>query len=123
MATVIFTFNGEQTLIQCKKEEKMKDICNKFITKIGIDINSIYFIYGGKQLNLELTFNEQANAMDKNSNEMCILVYETKNSTIINENNSKKISKEIICPICHENCRIKINDFKIKLFDWKMAMK
>ena len=76
-ATVKFTFNGVQTLIQCKKEEKMKDICNKFTNKIGIDINSIYFIYGGKQLDLELTFNEQANAMDKNSNEMCILVYET----------------------------------------------
>ena len=119
MATVIFTFNGKQTIIQCKKEEKMKDICNKFISKIGININSVYFLYGGKRFNLELTFNEQANLIDNNLNEMNILVYETKNTTIINENNSMKISKEIICPICYNNCRINFKDYKIKLYSCK----
>ena len=115
MATVIFTFNGIQTIIQCRKEEKMKDICNRFISKIGINTESIYFIYGGKIINSELTFNELTNSIDKNLNEMSILVYETKNVTIINENNSIKISKELICPKCFENCRISIKDYKIKL--------
>ena len=55
MKNVIFTFNGINTIIQCNKEDKMKDICNKFVNKIGIDINLIFFLYNGIQLNLELT--------------------------------------------------------------------
>ena len=29
MENVIFTFVGINTIIQCNKEDKMKDICNK----------------------------------------------------------------------------------------------
>ena len=38
MENAIFTFRGINTIIQCNKEDKMKDICNKFVNKIGIDI-------------------------------------------------------------------------------------
>ena len=58
MAKAIFLFNGIQTTIQCLKEDKMKDICKKYISKINIDMHSVYFLYGGNQLNLELTFNQ-----------------------------------------------------------------
>ena len=116
MINVIFTLNGFQTNIQATKEEKMKIICQKFASKLEIDINDINFIYGGEQINLELSFNEQANQIDKNKNEMNILVYE-RTQTIINE--GKVYSKEIICPKCFENCKINIEDYKIKLFDCK----
>ncbi len=53
MATVIFTYNGFQTKIQCKQDDKIKDIRNKFISKICININPISFIYSGKELKLE----------------------------------------------------------------------
>ena len=46
---------------------------------------------------------------------MNILVNEN-NETIIEEN---KISKEIICPKCKENILIKINEYKINLFNCK----
>ena len=75
MAKVIFSFDGIQTSIQCLKEESMKNICNKFSTKIGIDVNSLLFIYGGSQINFELSFQQQANLIDKTRNEMNILVY------------------------------------------------
>ena len=66
MANVVFIFNGEKTLMQSRKEEKMKNICEKFVSKIGADMRNLHFIYGRNQLNLDMTFNEQANSMDKN---------------------------------------------------------
>ena len=116
MENAIFTFNGINTKIQCNKEDKMKDICIKFVNKIGIDINSIYFLYNGIQLNLDLILNQQINEIDRDKNEMNILVYEKLKSTIIINDGIIK-SKEIICPKCKENCKIKFYDYKIKLYD------
>ena len=44
MINVIFAFKGSNTIIQCDKGDKMKDICYKYANKIGIDINLIYFL-------------------------------------------------------------------------------
>ena len=112
----IFTFNGINTIIQCNKDDKIKDICYKYVNKIGIDINLIYFLYNGMQIDLDL--NQKANIIDKEKNEINILVFEKSKSTII-INKDLKESKEIICPKCKENCKIKINDYKIKLYDCK----
>ena len=115
-ANVQFTFEGIKTNIQCSKEDKMKDICTPYATKIQKDINKLFFIYNGSQLNLELTFNQQANAVDKKRNEMCVLV-EKNMSTIKKEKPTK--SKEIICPKCGEICLMKFNEYKIKLYECK----
>ena len=116
MANIEYTLNGIKTNIQCSKEDKMKDICTKFATKTQKDINTLFFIYNGSQLNLELTFNQQANQMDRERNEMCILVNE-KTSTMINESKTK--SKDIICPKCGKICLIKFDNFKINLYECK----
>ena len=50
MSSVIFSFDGNETTIQCTKDTKMKDIINKFITKSKIDINNAQFLYGGIKL-------------------------------------------------------------------------
>jgi len=80
------------------KNEKMKDICQKYVNKIDKNINSLIFLYGGNQLNFNLNFIEQANRIDKERNVMKILVYK-------NEDN------ECICPKCGE--KIKLNTEKI----------
>jgi Fe2+ or Zn2+ uptake regulation protein len=72
----------------------MKDICQKYATKIGADMNSLLFLYGGNQLNMELRFNEQANSIDKNNKEMRILSYRNE-------------KEGFICPKCGE--KIKLN--------------
>ena len=41
MAKVVFIFNGVKTTIQCQKEDKMIQICQKFATKIDANINSL----------------------------------------------------------------------------------
>ena len=56
MEKVVFLFKGKEIAIQCSKEDKMKDICNRFATKVEININSLLFVYGGNKINYELTF-------------------------------------------------------------------
>jgi len=53
----------------------MKDICLRYSTKLGKNINQLIFLYGGNQINFELSFENQANSKDKISNEMKVLVY------------------------------------------------
>ena len=95
--TVIFTYEGSNVSIQCLQNEKMRDICQRYGTKIGINFNSLLFLYSGNQLNLELSFKDQANSFDKQNNTMKILVYK-------NENN------DYACPKCGE--KIKLNTEK-----------
>ncbi len=76
MATVIFTYEGIPIKVQCLKEDKMKDICNKFAVKADININSLLFMYGGNKINYELTFKKQANSIDNKCNQMNVLVFQ-----------------------------------------------
>ena len=91
MALVIFTFNGIKTMIQCIKEDKMKNIFDKYALKINKEINSLYFLYNGIQMNNELTFYEQANSLDKQTLEMNISVMSNKGIE-----NKKEICKNLI---------------------------
>ena len=70
-ANVIFTLDGVDVNIQCSKEDKMKDICQKFADKVQKNINSLLFLYGGNQLNFLASFKDLA----KDKNEIKVLVY------------------------------------------------
>ncbi len=118
MAEINFIYNGIETIIQCETNYQFKEICKKYCIKLELDINELIFIYGGEILNLENEFNKVANQLDKEKNKMKILVYD-KNSTIINTNERKIKSKDIICPNCGELCLINFNDYKIILEDCK----
>ena len=118
MSTVIFSFNGNETKIQCTKENKMKEIIDRFKQKSNINSNEdIFFLYGGNKINLELSFYEQANNLDKTRNEMYIIVYNMNEKTQNDEGLIK--SSDIICPLCKQNCLIDLKDYKIKLYDCK----
>jgi hypothetical protein len=114
MEEVNFNYNGINTIIQCLKDDYIKDICIKFTSKIQIDLNNLIFVYGGELLNIELKYNE----IIKNKERMNILVYD-KNSTYINKNERIIKSKDIICLKCGEICRIKIINYKIKINECK----
>ena len=115
MAQAIFKYNGIDTLIQCKTEDKFKDICEKFCIKLQTDINRLIFIYSGETLNLDLHFKEVANKIDKQNLKMNILVYDN-DSANIKENEKIIKSKEIICPKCGEICLIDFKEHAIKIF-------
>ena len=95
MAAVIFIFNGKKTSILCKKDDKMKVICCNFASRIGININSLYFYYEEKPLNFELTFNEQANLIDINRNGMNIFALDNKKLFQSEEKKVEKINLDI----------------------------
>ena len=117
MAEIEFIFHDTITIIQCDTNEIMKDICKRYASKIQKDFKAIYFIYNGKILNKGLlnSFIQNANQLDKERKKMNLLVYET------NIKKEKKLSKskEIICPKCGKNINMKINNYKINLFDCK----
>ena len=95
-ATAIFTLDCIDIKIQCKTEEKMKDISQRFAIKIEKNMESYIYLYGGGHINFELKYEEQQT--DKNSKEMRILVY-------------KKEVYEYVCTKCGE--KIKLNKEKI----------
>jgi hypothetical protein len=113
---VNFNYLGGNTLIQCKNEDTFKDICEKYCTKLNIDINKLIFIYSGEMLNLELKLGDAINKIDKENLKMNVLVYD-RNSTNINERIIK--SKDIICPKCGELCLLNFEEYKIKLNECK----
>ena len=80
--------------IQCTKEEKMKSICQRYGTKLQRNINTLIFLYGGNQLNFELSFEEQASSLDRASKVMKVLVYTKEN-------------EEFTCPKCGEKVKLK----------------
>ena len=57
-ASVAFTFEGIKAKIQCSTNDLMKDICQKYANKIGRNVNSLIFLYGGNNLNFQLSFKE-----------------------------------------------------------------
>ena len=44
MSKVTFVFDGNEIIIQCTKEEKMKDICQRYVNKIDININLYFYM-------------------------------------------------------------------------------
>ena len=118
MAEILFTLNGVQTTIQCVREEKLKEIFQRYASKIGVDLNSLYFVSGGNIINEESILKEIINQLSTNEERINMLVFE-KNIEVNEDNKSVIKSKNIICPKCFENCLISIKNYKISLFGCK----
>ena len=113
MAEIEFNFEGNITIIQCNINDRMEDIINLFLIRTNNNQN-FYYLYNGSRINTDLTFNEQANEIDRNRMKMNVLVYNA------NEEINEIISKDVICPDCKENILIDIkDDFKINLHECK----
>ena len=112
---VEFEYNGRKVCIQCNPEELINNIIQKFIIKVGKNLNNILFLYGGEKVKEELKFSELANEEDKRRNKMCFIVFELEENILSEENINK--SKYIICPECKENIRLSVLNDKITLYD------
>ena len=115
MTNVEFIYETQSYKIQCNSEERMKDIFQKFATKLGVDLNSLYFLYGGKVINEELILPQIIGSIPKDT--IKILVLNSKDEYNINNTNESIIRpKLIMCPTCHENIIYVFNNYKINLF-------
>jgi hypothetical protein len=116
MKEVEFIYEERKIIIQCNENDLMKDICKRFASKLSLEMDSLFFIYGGEKINLDLTFINVAKTANKEANKISIIVYENKIEA--SSKNELKM-KEVICPKCGENARLKITNYKINLFDCK----
>ena len=113
MCEAIFKYNGQNYLIQCNQNDKIKEIKKKFLSKSALNKDNIYCIYSGGTLNEELTFEQSINSQDKASNKMNIIVENNQN---IESDKSKMVkSKNVICPKCGERANIDFKNYKISL--------
>ena len=80
--TVTFNFESSEITVQCLKTETMRTIIQRFETKIQQSADSFMYLYGEGQVNMDLTFEQQANHLDRENNQMKILVYKTENNGI-----------------------------------------
>ena len=67
MFQAIFNYNGTKMNIQCKLNDKMKDIFQKYKLKTNIN-NDVFYLYNGTKVNEELKLEEIINSNDKNLN-------------------------------------------------------
>ena len=131
-ANILFIKDGVNLTIQCTIEDKMKDICESYSTKINKNINSLLFLYEGNKVNFNLSFKEQAKDIDRNNHQMKILVFEyseinnlnseqlneiiSSNNVIKNSIITIKLQIDDIIKICSNNSlNIKLNDINQKL--------
>ena len=111
---IVFTYNGKNEIIECKKEEYMIDIYKRYAMKIKLDSKNLFFLYNGGMITPEVKL---YSLIKNNENNINMIVYELHNDED-NEINLKQ-SKDIICPICKEICIINLNDYKITFSNCK----
>ena len=117
MVEVEFLYEQKNKKIQCNIDEKMEDILNKYVTQIGIDKNKIYFLYSGNKIDEELTLKEiiGVNELEIIKILVCKIKKEEKDIYIKSNN--------IICPKCGEISKIKMKDYRIKIYGCKNGHK
>jgi len=116
---IAFIYNGANIIIQCRIDEKMKDIFQNFKFKAKVENKRLIYMYNGITIqNEELSFNEIANSDDKSRNKMNILVIDGERTVLISNDRIIK-SKNIICEKCKEDIKFNIEDYNINLFECK----
>jgi len=105
---ITFIFNGRNENIDCNKEEYMIEIFKRYVIKIQVDVEKLFFLYNGNMITPE---EKLKNIMKNDQNNINMIVNEIddddKNEEIL------KQSQDIICPICKEISLINLNDYKI----------
>ena len=105
-----FIYKGNSMIIQCKRNEYTKDIFKRYLIKINKNINDVFFLCNGNEINQELKLEE----INNKDNEIKILVNNI-NDSIIDSIKLLNQSKDIICPKCGNACLIDFKDYKITL--------
>ena len=82
---IVFIYESqEKENIKCNINEKIINVFKAFSKKIGVDLNSLYFLYNGDKISdFEKTFDQLINKDNRIIMEITILVYKA------NEDNSK----------------------------------
>ena len=107
--TLNFIFKGGQISIQCKDNELMKNIFERYSIKIDENIQNLFFLYKGQNIDKNKKLNEYL----KNEKLITILVDEINNS-FIKEKKLKHLNY-VICPKCNGISIINFDEYKVKI--------
>ena len=118
---IIFNFEGNEEMMECKKREYLHDIFTRFAKGVNKNIEQLYFLYQGNLMNPESRLEsiiqdlEEQNKEEKKEIIITMLVFELEEE----EKEILKQSNDIICPLCKEICLMDIKDYKIKFSNCK----
>ena len=116
MVEVEFDYNQIKTTILANLTDDFGTIINKYCQKTQIDKNTVTFFAHSVQIPENKKLINIMNQIEKRDKKMFVAVF----SLYLNDNQKVIVeSKEIICPKCFEQYRIKIEDYNIILFDCK----
>ena len=82
---ITFALDDKELTFPCSKEDKMKDICQKYADTSEENIDSLLFYYKEKELNLESTLKDIANTPDMPNEQIKIKVNKNTTENIIIE--------------------------------------
>ena len=114
MIQIEFDYNQIKTVIQANLTDTFQDVINRYTQKALLDPKTLCFLANGKVLDPKKTVESQTSKLNKENNIIKVIVNE------IDREKDESVyvkSKDIICPTCNESCRIKIENYKIKLYD------
>ena len=112
MINALFKEEDKEVNIQCKLNERMKDIIKNYKSKAEKKNEKEYYLYNNCKIDEGLKLGEIIKNADKNVNKIIILVC---NDNIEANNNTKLMElNNIICPICKEQMILDIIDYKIQ---------
>ena len=114
MYNVEFNYKDNVRRVQCASEETLRTICKRYCRKYLLDINSIHFLYIGKDINFELNFAQIATEFDLNRKIITLNVMDRN----MGDSNIYK-AKEIICSECYDSALLSIEKCYIKIHDCK----
>ena len=117
MVELEFNYLQAKTKIQVKLDDLFISGIRKFCNKNNINEDTVFFMANGILLRGDKKIKDLMSESEKRDKKMNILVYSFDRNTKL----EKAIvnSEEIICPKCFEHCRLKIEDYIIKLYDCK----
>ena len=115
---VMFALENINIILECSKEDKMKNICQKLSTKLTKNINSFLFLYEGKKINFESSLENQINSNALKNNQIKIIVIENKPDCITTNDlikNNKLAGKINDIILCNNDIKGNINEIKLQI--------
>ena len=122
MSNILFIYKGSPTYIQVESTDFFRDIFKKYAFKTFIDLKETRFLYEGNEINENLQvqnfigYGQVLKVIVQNIKDVQTkTVTDTGDNSETKLNPNLKLSDDIICPTCHEECVIKIDEFKVSL--------
>jgi len=113
MSEVKILYHGLKTIIEYESNEKMKEIFEKFKTKINMRDKEIVYQYNGKIIKDENIVISQLTS----EKIFTILAYDSKDYNVLTPNGGNLINSDyVICPKCKKSAILEEKDYKLIIY-------